>query len=97
MFSKILIAMFIISVPETAISQPRTLHKKEEVKTVKIEERIDVCKVNPLVWEIPLGKSEITISYLNKRGKILFERDFSISGGNKIRLNARSDNGTSKD
>jgi len=84
-----IIALFgYLSFSSAAFAQPRTLIKQQ--LTVEVKET--KCNANPFVWEIPFETSQLTISYLNSQNRVIFERDFFVHGGNKIRLRARKDN-----
>jgi hypothetical protein len=90
----ITLVISLLTVSGVALAAPRTLIRNNPAPIIQPQD--NKCAINPMTWEIPLGTSEVTISYLNKKGKVLFERDFSVTGGNKIKLRARSNNGNSE-
>jgi len=95
MLTLLLIATILVTGSTAAIGKPRT--PLTTVASKPSQAPVDKCIANPTVWQIPLGHSEVTISYLNNKGRVIFERDFSVSGGNKIKLHSRGNNGKSED
>jgi len=91
MLIKSILTAMVLLFPNNAFGgEPRTLHSNL-VKAVPSPVTQTQCQTNPVVWEIPARHNQVTISYLSKNDTVIFERDFSVEGSNKIRIRSRKE------
>lgn len=90
MFVKFVVIAAILLLPTNTFGEPRTL-QTNLVKAQPTPPPQTHCSINPITWEIPTIHDQVIISYLGKNNKVIFERDFSVEGGNKIRIQSRKE------